>query len=66
MNPLSKVEPATSRSQDAKWASRGWSDEMTSEAVQRRLEKLEQLYQAWLELKRLPLRGGEERPARIR
>ena len=62
MNPLSRVEPATSRSQDAKWSSRGWSDEMTSEAVLRRLQKLEQLYQAWLELKRLPPSGPEQPP----
>ncbi|MFM7116656.1 MAG: hypothetical protein ACKO81_03855 [Planctomycetota bacterium] len=42
-----------SERQDPKWASRGWSDEMTPEAIRRRLDKLEQLYQAWLELKKL-------------
>lgn len=49
-------------SQDSKWTSRGWSDSMTPEGVRRRLDKLEQLYQAWLELKRLRPMLREQRP----
>ncbi|MCE2793348.1 MAG: hypothetical protein ACK49R_12705 [Planctomycetota bacterium] len=45
-----------------KWASRGRSDEMTPETVQRRLGRLEQLFQAWLELKKLRPMPPEEWP----
>ena len=35
---------------DLKRLSRGWSDEMTPEAISARLQKLSQLYRAWKEL----------------
>jgi hypothetical protein len=50
--------------------SRGWSDDMSAEAVWQRLQKVEQLYQAWLVLsrgKRIPadptLKGGPTSPS---
>lgn len=50
--------------------SRGWSTDMSPEAVWQRLQKVEQLYQAWLVLsrgKRIPadpaLKGGSTSPS---
>jgi hypothetical protein len=62
MSEASSSGREVSESQDSKWASRGWSDEMTPEAVRRRLDKLERLYQAWLELKKLRPVSPEECP----
>jgi len=60
MSEVSTSGREGSEPRDVKWFSRGWSDEMTPEAVRRRLEKLEQLYQAWLELKKLrPIKPEE-------
>jgi len=40
----------TKTTDDAKRASRGWSNDMSPEAVAGRLQKLAQLYQAWKRL----------------
>jgi hypothetical protein len=45
MNPTKLAE-------EMKRLSRGWSDDMSPEAVHRRLEILSQLYDAWLTLKK--------------
>jgi hypothetical protein len=55
---------STNTTNEAKRASRGWSNDMSPEAVAGRLQKLAQLYRAWKQLNpnacsaaRLPLRN---------
>jgi len=59
------MNPTDTKPDFSKNRSRGWSDDMSTEAIKQRLETVAQLYQLWLGLKNAKLIGPVNQPTGI-